>query len=100
MSILKVARMGHPILRQPARDLAPEEIASPEIARLIQDMTETMHEYGGIGLAAPQVHQSIRLAIIEFQDDSSRYPGMGAQPLSVFINPRITVLDPTEQSYW
>ncbi len=63
-------------------------------------MIETMKEVGGIGLAAPQVHESLQLAIIEFKQDSARYPGMGDQPLTVFINPKITVLDKTEQSFW
>lgn len=100
MAILKIARMGHPVLREPARDLTPEEIGSLETERLIQDMIETMEEYGGIGLAAPQVHQPLQLAIIEFGEQSARYPGMGAQPLTVFINPRITVLDPQKQGFW
>lgn len=100
MSILKVARMGHPVLRQKARDLTVEEICSPAIKQLIQDMVETMHEYSGIGLAAPQVHESIQLAVIEFEDDNDRYPGMSDQPLGVFINPKITVLDSTEQGFW
>ena len=100
MSILKVARMGNPILRKVARELTQEEIRSPEVKRLIEDMIETMHEYGGIGLAAPQVHHPIQLAIIEFAEDSARYPDMGQQSLSVFINPKITVLDQTEQGFW
>ncbi len=100
MAILKVARMGHPILRQPARPLERNEIGSPEIERLIENMIETMHEYGGIGLAAPQVHQSLQLALIEFSGDSERYPDMGDQPLGVFINPRITVTDAEEQGFW
>ena len=100
MAILKVARMGHPVLRQKARDLTPEEIRSPEVAALIGDMVETMHEYGGIGLAAPQVHRSLRLALIELGEDSDRYPDLGSLPLSVFINPKIQVLDETEQGFW
>lgn len=99
-SIRKVARMGHPILRQPARDLSLAEIGSKEFAQLIADMVETMKEYGGIGLAAPQIHEPLRLAIIGFSEDSSRYPGMGHLPLTAFINPKITVLDLTPQSYW
>jgi peptide deformylase len=93
MAIRKIARMGHPVLREKARELSPSEIGSPEIRRLIDDMIDTMHEYGGIGLAAPQVHEPIQLALIEFE-------GPGSQPLQVFINPKITVLDATEQGYW
>src|SRR5579859_434540 len=100
MAILKVARMGHPVLRQKAREIERREIGSPELGRLIEDMIETMHEYAGIGLAAPQVHHSVKLAIIEIDEDKERYPDRAAQPLSVFINPKITVLDPAEQGFW
>ena len=57
MSILKVARMGHPVLRQSTRPVDKHEIRSPEFQKLIDDMVETMDEYSGIGLAAPQVHE-------------------------------------------
>jgi peptide deformylase len=100
MAIRKVARLGHPVLRQKARELSLSEIGSPEIGRLVADMIDTMEEYGGIGLAAPQVHESISLAIIGYEDESQRYPGMGDQPLLVLINPTITVLDETRQGYW
>ncbi len=100
MAIRKVARMGHPVLRQVGEELTEKEIKSPEIKRLIADMIDTMHEYGGIGIAAPQVHESIQLALLEFEEDSERYPDMGEQPLLVVINPKITVLDETEQGFW
>jgi len=100
VAIRKVARMGHPVLRRKARDLSKQEILSPEMGRLIEDMVDTMHEYGGIGLAAPQIHESIQLAILEFGEDNARYPDMGDQPLLVVINPKITVLDKKEQSFW
>ena len=74
MAILKVARIGHPVLRCPAEPLPSEEIAAPATQRLIDDMLETMAEYDGVGLAGPQVHVSRRLAI----------------PLTVLVNPRIT----------
>lgn len=98
MAIRKVARMGHPVLRKVARELTPKEIRSEETKRLIEDMIETMHEYGGIGIAAPQVHESVQLALIEVPEDPE---GTGAgQKLTVFINPKIKVLDTTAQGYW
>lgn len=100
MAIRKVARMGHPVLRQKGRELTEQEIRSSETKRLVTDMLETMHEYTGIGLAAPQIHESLQLAVIELEDSNSRYPGMGNQPFTVFINPKITVLDPTLQGFW
>ena len=66
MSILKVARMGHPVLRTRAKPLDPADIKSPRIQQLIDDMFETMQEYQGVGLAAPQVHESLRLFVADF----------------------------------
>ena len=63
MSILKVARMGHPVLRTKADPIPPAEITTPRIQQLIDDMFETMREYSGIGLAAPQVHEKLRLFV-------------------------------------
>ena len=64
MSILKVARLGHPVLRERARKVDPAEIATPEFQKLIDDMFETLDAYDGIGLAAPQVHESVRLVLV------------------------------------
>jgi peptide deformylase len=100
MAILKVARLGHPVLRQPARHLTPEEIRSPAIAALVDDMRATMAEYGGVGLAAPQVHEPLRIALIEFGADNDRYAIEAAQPLLVVFNARVTVLDETRSGYW
>ena len=100
MSILKVARLGHPILREPARELTPDEIRSDPVQRLVQDMHETMREYQGVGLAAPQVHESLRIALIEFDDDNERYRLEAAEPLWVVFNPRVTVLDEKTEGYW
>lgn len=70
MSILKVARMGHPVLRQRARPLEPHEITAPATQQLIDDLIETMREYQGIGLAAPQVHQSVRVFVAGYEDET------------------------------
>src|SRR5512139_978585 len=64
MSILKVARMGHPVLRERARRVEPSEITTPEFQKLIDDMFETVDAYDGIGLAAPQVHEGVRLVLV------------------------------------
>ncbi len=95
MAIRKVARMGHPVLRKKARELSKTEILSDETRNLVRDMVETMNEYGGIGIAAPQVHESVSIAVIDYQED-----GESDQPLTVVINPKITVLDATEQGNW
>ena len=63
--ILKVARLGHPVLRQVAEPVPPDQILTPAIQQFIDDMIETMHEYDGAGLAAPQVHVSQQIVIME-----------------------------------
>lgn len=83
MSILKVARMGHPVLRQRARAVDPTEVRSAPFQKLIDDMIETMQEYEGIGLAGPQVHESVRLFVAGFDADDDR---MRVVP---FVNPEV-----------
>ncbi|MDZ4662990.1 MAG: peptide deformylase [Pseudomonadota bacterium] len=100
MSTLKVARMGHPILREKAKELTLSEIKSERVQRLIDDMIETMHEYDGVGLAAPQVHESLRISVIEFDLDNERYKDSGVQSLIVCINPKVKVLDKKTHGYW
>lgn len=92
--------MGHPILRQRARPLAPEELASERICALVEDMTDTLHDYGGIGLAAPQVGEPIRLALVEIPGGPTRYGEIEPLPLTVLANPTIEVLDPATAGYW
>lgn len=89
MSILKVARLGHPVIREQAAVVNPRDISSPEIQKLIDDMIDSMREYDGVGLAAPQIYVSKQIAVLEV-DGNERYPGMPNVPLTVLINPRIT----------
>jgi len=89
MSILKVARLGHPAIREVTAAVTPQEIQSSEIQKLIDDMIETMREHDGVGLAAPQVHVSKQIAVLEV-NDNLRYPDMPEVPLTVLINPKIT----------
>ena len=101
MSILKVARMGHPVLRATARPLDKAEIRSAAIQRLIDDMLDTMREYHGVGLAAPQVHEGVRLFVASLEtgdedDDREREP---PEPIAI-INPEIAVVDPTIVTDW
>ncbi len=94
MSILKVARLGHPVLRKPARQVTPSELSDSAIQQLIDDMFETMHEYQGIGLAAPQVHMGLRLFIAGVDD-----PEVGVLPV-VMVNPEISPLGEAAEDDW
>ena len=99
MAILKVARIGHPVLRQPARPLTLEEIRAPETQRLIDDMVETMREYDGAGLAANQVHALWQICVIEVLGNP-RYPDASHIPLTVLINPVVTPLTEEMEDGW
>ncbi len=97
MSILKVARMGHPVLRARAKPLEAADIQSPRIQQLIDDMFETMQEYQGVGLAAPQVHESVRLFVAGFaprvgEEDDEDDDEENSVPLMALINPEIAIV--------
>jgi len=100
MAVRTIIRMGHPTLRLPARPLRPNEIGSEAIRQLLGDMRDTLKDEGGIGLAAPQINEPVRLAIIEIPGGASRYGTLEPMPLTVFVNPRIEVIDPATAGCW
>jgi hypothetical protein len=94
MAILRIARMGHPVLRQVAEPVPPEQIQEPAFQALIDDMLDTLQDYEGAGLAAPQVHVSLRVIALVAEPPQ---PGADASPAPepmVLINPEITFLTP------
>jgi peptide deformylase len=103
MAILKIARMGHPVLAEIAKAVA--DPTSAEIRRLVSDMLETMIDANGAGLAAPQVHVPLRVVV--FQAPADRDAGLSeaerfeaTAPLTVLINPVVEVLGPERESGW
>jgi len=102
-NILKIVQAGHPVLRQKARRLTPEELRTPEIARLIEDMRETMRDAPGVGLAAPQIGLPLQLVVIEDKPEYSeradaeemRARGRTPVPFQVMANPRLHIVDAT-----
>ena len=99
MAILKVARLGHPVIRQKAQAVTPREISSAPFQDLIEDMIETMREYEGVGLAAPQVHISKQIAVIEVKLNR-RYPQAPKIPLTILINPVLSQCSQKMESGW
>lgn len=91
MAILKVAQMGHPVLRMESRPVEPHEIAAPGFQRFCEDLLHTMEEYDGAGLAAPQVHVLLRVVVLVLDDE--RGP-------EYFVNPVITPLADTTRRTW
>lgn len=109
MAILKIARMGHPVLSRPAEAIS--DLGAPELRRLIADMVETMRDAEGAGLAAPQVHRSLRLIV--FAVGATRLRGEDGEgeaataadesaevPLTVLINPDYAPIDEEKEEAW
>ena len=88
MAIRKIATIGHPVLRQPARALTREELLGPAIQTFIDDLVETMRDAAGAGIAANQVHEPVRVCVIEVADNP-RYPYKPNWPLTVMVNPTV-----------
>ena len=99
MAVLKVARLGHPVLRRIAEPVSPEAIRAPEIQQLIDDMLETMDDHDGAGLAAPQVHVSRRVVAYGVEANP-RYPDAEEVPLTVLVNPVVTPVGDTQEEDW
>ena len=89
MAIRKIATVGHPVLRQVARELTKEELRSAEVQRFIDDLVETMRDAAGAGLAANQVYEPIRITAIEI-NKNPRYPYKPNYPLTILVNPVVT----------
>jgi peptide deformylase len=99
MAIRKIAQIGHPVLRQRAREVTREELASPAIQQFIDDLIETMRDANGAGLAAIQVYEPIRICAIEVTNNP-RYPYKPPIPLTILVNPVLTpVGDETFDNY-
>ncbi len=100
MSILKVARMGHPVLRSRARALERAEVKTASIQKLIDDMIETMEEYQGIGLAGPQVHEGVRIFIAGLQEDARSDDDDPAIVPVAIVNPEIVPIGSEMETDW
>jgi peptide deformylase len=89
MSVPQVVEIGDPVLRQRARELSREEISSPETQALIDDLIETKRATSGAGIAANQVGEPVRVAIVEVEEGNPRYPYKPPEPLTALINPTL-----------
>lgn len=92
MSVREIVTVGHPVLRERARDVTPEELATPEVQQLIDDLVDTMRAANGAGIAANQIGVPLRITTIEV-NDNPRYPYKPRIPLTVVVNPVIEPLD-------
>jgi len=93
VSVHEVVAIGDPVLRRRTRELSVEELASPKVQRLIDDLIETKRATHGAGLAANQVGEGLRVAVVEVEEGNPRYPYKPPEPLTVMINLTIEPLD-------
>ena len=93
MAVREIVTVGDPVLRERAREITPEELRSPEVQRLIDDLIETKRAANGAGLAANQVAETLRIAVAEVRPGNPRYPYKPPIPLTVIVNPLIEPLD-------
>jgi peptide deformylase len=93
MSAREILTVGHPVLRERATELTTEQLRTPEVQRLIDELIETMRAAGGAGLAANQIGELVRIAVIEV-DNNPRYPYKPPIPLTVIVNPEIEPVGP------
>jgi peptide deformylase len=100
MSLLKIARLGHPILRTLAEPVPADRVSTPEFQKFIDDMVETMRDSDGVGLAAPQVFVSERVIVAEVRGPNPRYPDAAGIPLAVLVNPVIAGHGETKEPGW
>jgi peptide deformylase len=91
MTIRKIAQIGHPVLRQRAREVGKEELASRAFQTLVDDLVETMRDANGAGLAAIQIYEPVRLVAVEV-NENPRYPYKPKIPLTILVNPVIEAL--------
>ena len=100
MSILKVSRMGHPVLRERAGEVTPEQVRDPRLQQLIDDMFETLDDYEGIGLAAPQVFQPARLVVLGLEDPDPDTGERARVPRTALLNPEWLHRSPSSVEGW
>jgi len=97
MAVLKVAQLGHPVLRRRAASVPRDTIRSRDFQRFVDDLIETMREYSGVGLAAPQVHEGLQVLAVEAQKAQGEIPEI---PLTVLVNPVVTPLGEAMGEDW
>jgi peptide deformylase len=93
VSAREIAEIGHPALRERAREVTPDELRSHEVQALIDDLIDTKRAANGAGLAANQVAETLRIAVVEVTPGNPRYPYKPTIPLTVIVNPVIDPLD-------
>ena len=100
MSILKVSRLGHPVLRERAADVEIADIKAGKFRALLDDMIETMHAYEGVGLAGPQVHLPLRVFVFEVQERVAKKRNVPKVGVGAFFNATYEIIGDDKITDW
>ena len=100
MAVKQILRLGNPNLRQKANDYSLELIGSIDFFQIVDDLRDSLHQSGGIGLAAPQIDIPYRILVVEISNPSTRYGEIDPLPFKVYVNPVVSVIDQEKQGFW
>jgi peptide deformylase len=98
MAVVPVVQIGDPKLAAPSE--AVTEFATPKLRALTGDMLDTMRATNGVGIAAPQIGENLRVVIVGGFESNERYPGEAPVPLTIIVNPILAILDKTTENGW
>tara|TARA_Y100001980_G_C14459112_1_gene241401 strand:+ start:99 stop:629 length:531 start_codon:yes stop_codon:yes gene_type:complete len=100
MAIKQILKLGNPNLRLKAKDYSSKLIGSTTFLQIVSDLRDSLHESGGIGLAAPQINIPFRILVIEITSTSTRYGEIQPIPFEVYVNPVASIIDDEKQGFW
>lgn len=101
MAVREIIRMGHPTLREVAQPFPKQNLGSEHFNNLVADLKDTLAATGnGIGLAAPQINERYRVAVIDIPNPITRYGTVTPLPFTVYVNPEISIINDHTEGYW
>ena len=100
MAVRQILKLGNPNLRLNAKAYSTKLIGSPVFLDIVSDLRDSLHESGGIGLAAPQINIPFRILVVEITNTSTRYGEIQPLPFEVYVNPTLSVVDDSKQGFW
>ena len=100
MAVRQILKLGHPNLREKAKNYSSRLIGSDVFLQIVTDLRDSLHQSGGIGLAAPQIDIPFRILVIEITNTSTRYGEIQTLPFEVYVNPEVSIIDNKKQGFW
>ena len=100
MAIKEILKLGNPSLRERAEEYSSKLLGSEDFYQIVSDLRDSLHQSGGIGLAAPQIDIPLRILVIEIINTSTRYGEIQPMPFEVYVNPTVSVIDHKKNGFW